>query len=104
LQKSDLVLIQFLRTKGGTTQKTNKNMMAKTIPREIKRGRPKKGQKMLSPKGPKRGRELVFLMVESYLTHKPSYVTSMQIMGFNSSGRSRTNITYQNNLPLYNRG
>jgi hypothetical protein len=43
-----------------TTQKTNKRTMARTIPGETKRGRPKKGQKMHSPKGPKKGRELVY--------------------------------------------
>ncbi len=43
----------------------------------------------------KRGRELIFLMVKSYPTHGPSYVTNMQIVRSNNSGRSRTSITYQ---------
>jgi hypothetical protein len=76
------------------TQKINKRTMVRTIPGETKRGRPKKGQKMHSPKGPKKGTELVSLMLKSYLTHGPSYVTNMQIMKSNSSGRSRTSITY----------
>jgi hypothetical protein len=40
-----------------STQKTNERMMAKTILRETKRGRPKKAQKTHNPKGPKRGRQ-----------------------------------------------
>jgi hypothetical protein len=60
-------------------------MMARTIQGETKRGRPKKGQRTHNPKGPKRGRELVSLMVGSYFTHGPSYVTSMQIGRSNSS-------------------
>jgi hypothetical protein len=56
-------------TSGGhyiKTQKTNKRMMARTFPGETTRGRPKKGQKTHSPKGPKRGRELVSLATISY--------------------------------------
>jgi hypothetical protein len=34
-------------------------------------------------------------MVKSYPTHGPSYVTNMQIVRSNNSGRSRTSITYQ---------
>jgi len=37
-----------------STQKTNKKMMAKTIPGETKRGKPKKGQKTHNLKGLKR--------------------------------------------------
>jgi hypothetical protein len=51
--------------------------MAKTILGETKRGRPKKGQKTHNLKGPKRGRELMFFVVGSYLTHNPSNVTNM---------------------------
>jgi len=81
-----------------------KRMMAITIPRKTKRGRPNKGQKTHSLKGPKRGREPIFLVVGSYFTHGPSNVACMQIVTFNSSGRSRTSITCQNNLPLYSKG
>jgi hypothetical protein len=42
------------------TKKPNKRMMVKTIPRETKRGRPKKGQKMHNLKGPKRGIHATF--------------------------------------------
>jgi hypothetical protein len=38
-------------------------------------------------KGPKIGREPVFLVVGSYFTHGPSNVTYMQIVRFNNSGR-----------------
>jgi hypothetical protein len=74
------------------TQKINKRTMARTIPGETRKGRPKKGQKTHSPKGPKRGRELVSLRVGSYLTHNTSNVTNMQIVKFNSSGRSKTSV------------
>ncbi len=70
-------------------------MMAKTIPRETKRRRPKKGQETHNLKGPKRGREPIFLVVGSYFTHGPSNVTCMQIVRFNSIGRSKINITCQ---------
>jgi hypothetical protein len=52
-------------------------MMAKTIPRETKRRRPKKGQETHNLKGPKRGREPISLVVGSYFTHGPSNVTCM---------------------------
>jgi hypothetical protein len=70
-------------------------MMARTILGATKRVRPKKGQKTHNPKGPKIGKELVSLVVGSYLTHGPSNVTTMQIVKSNNSGRSRPNITYQ---------
>jgi hypothetical protein len=40
-------------------------MIARTIPRETERRRPKKGQEMHNLKGPKRGREPVSLVVEA---------------------------------------
>jgi hypothetical protein len=46
----------------------------------------------------------VSLMVRSYFTHGSSNVTCMQIVGCNSNGRFRTNITHQCNFPFYNRG
>jgi hypothetical protein len=55
----------------------NKRMMARTIPGETKRARLKKGQKMQSLKGPKRGRGLVSLVIRSYLIDGASNVTSM---------------------------
>ncbi len=78
--------------------------MAGTIIGETKRGRPKKGQKTYNPQEPKKGKELIPLMVGSYLTHGPYNVAYMLIVKSNSNGRSRTNITHQHNLPLYSRG
>jgi hypothetical protein len=75
--------------------------MARTIPIETKRGRPKKGQ--TSWRVQKEGKELVFFVVGNYSTHGPFYVTNMQIVKSNNSERSRTNIIYQHNLPLYSR-
>ncbi len=69
--------------------------MAKTIPRETKTRRPKKGQETHNWKGPKRGRKPISLVVGSYFTHGLSNVTCMQIMRFNSTGRSKINITCQ---------
>ncbi len=54
-------------------------MMAKTIPRETKRGRPKNRQKLHNSKGPKKGKELVSLMVGNYLTHGPFYVITCKL-------------------------
>jgi hypothetical protein len=58
-----------------------------------------KGNKKERPKNAqpirfKKGRELIPLMVGSYLTHNPSNVVDMQIMGSNSNGRSKISITY----------
>ncbi len=81
-------------------------MTARTIPipRETKRRRPKKGQETHNLKGAKRGREPVYFIVGSYLTHGPSNVTYMQIVRFNNSGRFRTSIMCQRNLLLYSKG
>ncbi len=68
-------------------------MMAKIIARETKRRRSKKGQETHNRKGPKRGRGPISLAVGSYFTHGPSNVTCMQIVRFNSTGRSKINIT-----------
>ncbi len=59
--------------------------------------RPKDAQ----PAGTKKGEKLVPLVVGSYLTHCPSNVINMQIMGSNTNGRSRINITRQCNFPFY---
>jgi hypothetical protein len=79
-----------------------KNPVAKTITHTTK-GRPKKGQKDVKPKGTKEGRELVPFMVESYFTHSPSNVICMQIVKFNSNKRFRTSIICQCNLFFYNK-
>ncbi len=78
--------------------------MARTIPGETKRGKPKKGQKTHNLKGSKRRRKLVFLMVGSCFIHVPFYVISMQIVRSTSNVRSRTNITCQRNFPFYSKG
>jgi hypothetical protein len=76
--------------------------MAITVTGETKR----EGQtkRHTARKNQKKGRELVPLMVQSYLTHGPFNVASMQIVKFNSNGGFRTSITRQCNLPLYNKG
>jgi hypothetical protein len=51
--------------------------MVRTILRETKRGRPKKGQKTHNPRGLKRGKKIVSSMVGSYLTHGPFNVINM---------------------------
>jgi hypothetical protein len=77
--------------------------MAETIIGETKR----KGFKLQKTQPVKtqnkRGRELVPLAVGSYFTHNPSNVACMQIMRSNNSGRPRTSITRQHNLPLYSK-
>ncbi len=61
------------------------------------------GQKMHNLQEPKKGRELVLLVVGSYFTHNISNVAYMQIMRFNINGMHRINIASQHNLPLYSR-
>jgi len=46
------------------------------------------------PVGTKEGRELVPLLVGSYLTQNPSNVTNMQIVRSNNNRRSKTNISH----------
>ncbi len=72
--------------------------MVRTITRETKR----EGQKTQNLHEPKTN--LDPLMIGSYFTHNPSNVIYMQIVRFNSNGRSKTNITRQHNLLFYNRG
>ncbi len=81
-------------------QKSNKRSMAETITGETKR----EGQRTFNSQEPKKGRKLVPLMVQNYFTHNPSSVPYIQIMRYNNNGRSRTSITCQHNLPLYNKG
>ncbi len=65
--------------------------MVRTITGEDKKGRPKKGQKDTHPAGTKKkeGRELVPLLVGSYLTPGPFNATCMQrsipILGYHST-------------------
>jgi hypothetical protein len=54
--------------------------------REDKKGRPKKGQKTNNSHEPRKRRNLVSLMVGSYLTHGHSNVVSMQITRSNNNG------------------
>jgi len=70
----------------------------------------RKGKAKESPKDPqptrtkKKRRKLIPLVVGNYFTHNPSNVACMQIMRYNNNGRSRTSITCQCNLPLYDKG
>jgi len=50
--------------------------MAEIIPWENKKGRPMKDQKTFSSKGPKKGKELVILMLKNYFTYNPSNVAN----------------------------
>jgi hypothetical protein len=74
--------------------------MAKTITKETKR-EAKERLKDTQLARTKKGRKLVPFMVGSYFTHNLFNVANMQIMGSNSNGRSRINITCQHNLPFY---
>jgi hypothetical protein len=53
---------------------------------------------------PKKDRELIPLVGGSFLTHGLSNVTYMQIVRSNSNGKPKTSITYQRNLPFYDKG
>ncbi len=50
------------------------------------------------------GKELILLVVGSYLTHKPFNVVDMQIVKSNNNRRFRTSISHQCNFPFYNKG
>jgi hypothetical protein len=63
----------------------------------------REGQKMNHPQEPKKGSELVLLVIGSYLTHNPSNVICMQ-MRSNNNGRFKTSITCQRSLPFYDKG
>jgi hypothetical protein len=78
--------------------------MTRTIKKETKREGQKKTKRRTTCKNQKKGKKLVPFMVGGNLTHGPFNVTYMQIMKSNSNGKFRTNITFQFNLPLYNRG
>ncbi len=70
------------------SQKSNKRSMAITSKWRQKR-KAKERPKDAQPTRTKKGRELVPLVVGSYLTHGPSNVTNMQIMKSNNNGRSK---------------
>jgi hypothetical protein len=74
--------------------------MVGTITWKTKGKNAKERPKDVQPARTKEGKELVPLMVGSYLTHSPSNVVCMQIMKSNSNGKSKTNISHQSNLPL----
>jgi hypothetical protein len=86
------------------TQKSNKRSIVRTITRETKRGGQRKAKGCITYKNQKKRRELIPLVVGTYLTHNPYNVTYMQIMKSNNNGRSKTNITQQHNLPFYRKG
>jgi len=81
----------------------NKKLMAGTITWKTE-GKAKERPKDARPTRTEERRELVLLVVGSYLTHNPSNVAYMQIMKSNNNRRFRTSISCQHNLPLYNRG
>ncbi len=64
----------------------------------------KERSKDAQPTGIEEGRELVLVMVRSYLTHSPFNVTFVQTVSFNNNKRPIINICCQCNLPLYNKG
>jgi hypothetical protein len=79
--------------------------MGPPIARETKReGQRKAKRHTARRKTERKGRELVPIVVGSYLTHGPSNVTCIQIVRSNNNGRSRTIITHQHNFPLSYRG
>jgi len=90
--------------KDKTTQKSNKRSINRTIKEETKREGQRKAKRCTTHRNQEKGKELVPLVVGGNLTHDPFTVTCMQIMKSNSNGRSRTSITCQCNLPLYNKG
>jgi hypothetical protein len=87
----------------GMGQKIQRKPMARTITRKTK-GKANEKPKDAQPTRTKEGRELVPLVVGSYLTHHPSNVTCMQIVRSNSNRRFRASISRQRNHPLYSRG
>jgi hypothetical protein len=78
--------------------------MVRTIKEETKREGQINAKRCMACRNQEKGRELVLLVVGSYLSHNPSIVACMQIMRFNNNGRFRTNIIHQCNLLLYNKG
>jgi len=74
--------------------------MVGTITGETKNEGQRKAKKHIAYKNQKKRKQLVPLVVRSYLTHNPYNVACKQIVRFKSNGRSRINIT----LPFYSRG
>jgi hypothetical protein len=77
--------------------------MVKTITQKTK-GKAKERPKDVQPARIKERRELVPLVVGSYLTHSLSNVVCIQIMKSNNNRSFKTSISCQCNLPLYNKG
>jgi hypothetical protein len=83
-------------------QKIQQKLMVGTITRKTK-GKAKKRPKVVQPTSTKERKELVPLMVGSYLTHNPSNLACMQIVRSNNDRRFKTSISHQCNLFLYNK-
>jgi hypothetical protein len=98
------MVIRTFQIGGYTTlhKKFNKRLMAGAIIGETKREGQRKAKRQTACRNQKKGRELVLLVVRSYLTHGPSNATCMQIVRSNKNGRSKTSINLCN-LPPYNR-
>jgi hypothetical protein len=91
--------ISSVSTNKGLAKLQKKRSMNKTTKARQKGKAKERPKDIQPPKNQKKGRE-----PGSYLTHNPFNVANMQIVRSNSNGRSRTSITHQCNLPLYNRG
>ncbi len=76
--------------------------MARTITRKTK-GKVKERSKDVQHVRTKEGKKLIPLVVGSYFTFNPSNVTYMQIVRSNNDRRSKTSISHQSNLPLFNK-
>jgi len=83
-------------------QKIQQKSMIGTITWK-KKGKAKKRPKIVQPRSTKERKELVPLMVGSYLTHNHSNLACMQIVRSNNDRRSRTSISRQCNLFLYSK-
>jgi hypothetical protein len=78
--------------------------MAGTIKKETKKEGQRKAKRHTTRRNQEKRRKLVPFVVGGNCTHDPSNVVCMQIVKFSNNGRSRTNITYQHNLFICNRG
>jgi hypothetical protein len=92
------MVIRTFQIGGYTTlhKKFNKRLMAGAIIGETKREGQRKAKRQTACRNQKKGRELVLLVVRSYLTHGPSNATCMQIVRSNKNGRSKTSINLCN--------
>jgi len=89
--------------KDKATQKSNKRLMVGTIKEDTKKEGQREAKRRTTHMNQEKGRELVPLVVGGNFTHTPCNVACMQIVRFNSNGRSRTSITCQCNLSLYSK-